>query len=259
MLFSVSVVCWCKHCVLWVNSVWHLKSSTTDWLKLKGVWLGCCWCEFLLVYDLCKICKFHVCWFLVVETCFVWKLAKLLSNLFHMEVCVICSKIPSIYWHSWDSETLCFCQCLWYCVFYKFACVFLCCIICLHDLCNITRPFICEIFNSSVIMLNCCRIMVDWSCGCVMLVVGVLPMLLLVMIGVFEVASAWVSLGRSLWFCECDSPTIVSKALNSGGSAGGNVTIIIVMSYGMVISNFISVYPVWLVVILGYCVASRLL
>ena len=40
--------------------------------------------------------------------------------------------------------------------------------------------------NSSVIMLNCCRIMVDLSCGSAMLAVGVLPILLLVIIGVFE-------------------------------------------------------------------------
>ena len=30
VLYSASVVCWCKHWVLWVNSVWCLTSSTTD-------------------------------------------------------------------------------------------------------------------------------------------------------------------------------------------------------------------------------------
>ena len=61
-------------------------------------------------------------------------------------------------------------------------------------------------------MLNCCKITVDRSFGCVMLVVGGLSMLLLGIIGLYEMVCVWLSLGGSLRFCESDNLAIVSKA-----------------------------------------------
>ena len=49
-------------------------------------------------------------------------------------------------------------------------------------------------------------------------------------IEVLEMACVWMLLGRSLLFCESDILAIVLKALNSEGSAGGNGTMLIVMS-----------------------------
>ena len=59
MLFNAFVVCWCKHCVLYVNSVWHLKSFNNWFVGLY---------QFVKVCDLSKVCKLDAHWFLVVVT-----------------------------------------------------------------------------------------------------------------------------------------------------------------------------------------------
>ena len=60
-------------------------------------------------------------------------------------------------------------------------------------------------------------------------------------------ACVWILLDRSLWFCESDSLTIVSKVLNSDASAGGNGTMLIVLSL-QIAMLWLSV--IWLVFIL---------
>ena len=106
-------------------------------------------------------------------------------------------------------------------------------------------------FNSWVIMLNCCRIMVDWLFDCAMLFWGVLHMLLLFRYEVLGMAYISLILGRSIWLCASVSLTIGPKVLHSDGSAVVNRTIWIVgqlqsvMLWSSVISLMFILYHWW--------------
>ena len=99
MLFDASVVCWCNHCVLWVNSVWCLKSWIADWLKsekgLIGVLLVCMilWRYVIFVGSVNLGCiDFWLLWHFIVVCLLGW-----CPTCFRGRVCAICSEMCSIY------------------------------------------------------------------------------------------------------------------------------------------------------------------
>ena len=169
----------------------------------------------------------------------VWCQPSWCPTCFICGVCIICYKISSIYWGRWGSSTLCFVSA------WDIAClsVFSCAVLyaCVIFVISLDILFV-KFFNSSVFMLHCCRIMVDWSCGCACANCWCVAYVIVSYNQVFEVVCVLVSLGRSLWFCKIDSLAIVSKALNPGGSAGVNGTILIVLS--------LQIAMMWLSVIL---------
>ena len=122
---------------------------------------------------------------------------------------------------------------LWYCIFYELACIFLCTVsyACV-DFVISTKHFIFEIFeflSYHAELLHDNGRLIMWLCPCY--IWGVMHMLSLVRIQILEMASIWILLGRVplvLWALIVSQ--LFQRHLTSDGSAGGNRTMIIVVS-----------------------------
>ena len=163
------------------------------------------------MYVFCKVCEFDVWPFWLLSHSKVRCLPSWGPICFIWGVCIIYSDISRIYQMGGVVVICAFvsaCDTAFSMILPGFSCVVV--YACVIFVMSPDTLFV-KFFNCWVIILNCYRIMVDLWSDCTMLFWGVSLMLLLFRIEVFGMACVWYLSGKSLWFYESNSITIVSR------------------------------------------------